>query len=443
MKKIFYSLTVVFVSLFFVNTTTATQGTCSSHGGVNCGAGWDYDGSAICNDGWRDSSESYFDQSACKNYETCPLEKMATESYFTCASDEMLETLKQNKMSGLPKLNPTTESGSFNFDNNFSSEEEQLMYYYGDEIRKCEEDIARFKKAWADYNNCHDQKWANWSKAMDNYLQQQVDNINQTTQGNKLVEEILNKRSFTTEELNSLNLEQLTYLNTQLENLLAKDKWCQTNQNAPSYNRNTGKCDCATNAYLDQSSQSCKYCPLNSVLNNEKTGCSCKESFVVNSSKTFCVSKDQYCKESLSNSHYNTSEQACSCNDGFSYNESKNTCEAVKEEVQEVNSNNNLVEEVNTPKPVEKTPIKSTPIKIPETQAYNKEIELLGTDTTTENIANEPTTTLQITEDTQIENEPQPTQEKPIIQKIKEGTSSAVKHVVSFVKNVFSKLKFW
>lgn len=37
------------------------QGACSWHGGVNCSAGSDYDGSVICKDGWRDSSVGYRD----------------------------------------------------------------------------------------------------------------------------------------------------------------------------------------------------------------------------------------------------------------------------------------------------------------------------------------------------------------------------------------------
>lgn len=37
----------------------ASSGACSGHGGVNCAAGPDSDGSVICNDGWRDSSVQY------------------------------------------------------------------------------------------------------------------------------------------------------------------------------------------------------------------------------------------------------------------------------------------------------------------------------------------------------------------------------------------------
>lgn len=37
----------------------ADSGACSNHGGVNCSAGPDTDGSVICNDGWKDSTITY------------------------------------------------------------------------------------------------------------------------------------------------------------------------------------------------------------------------------------------------------------------------------------------------------------------------------------------------------------------------------------------------
>ncbi len=67
MKK--YLISLVFL-MFALSTpifaSASTQGTCSWHGGVNCSAGSDWDGSAICSDGWRDSSEKFYSQKACK-----------------------------------------------------------------------------------------------------------------------------------------------------------------------------------------------------------------------------------------------------------------------------------------------------------------------------------------------------------------------------------------
>ena len=64
--------------LFFsVNSQVkAVQGTCSSHGGVDCSAMADSDGSAVCNDGWRDSSETFSSVLECKNlHHSCTVDE--------------------------------------------------------------------------------------------------------------------------------------------------------------------------------------------------------------------------------------------------------------------------------------------------------------------------------------------------------------------------------
>ena len=65
MKK---HLLVILISVFFYLPIQvfAVSGTCSWHGGVDCDAMADWDGSAICNDGWRDSSETFYSIQKCK-----------------------------------------------------------------------------------------------------------------------------------------------------------------------------------------------------------------------------------------------------------------------------------------------------------------------------------------------------------------------------------------
>ncbi|MBP9869059.1 hypothetical protein KBC59_00670 [Patescibacteria group bacterium] len=53
----------------FANAATGS-GACSYHGGVDCGAGWDYDGSVICVDGTADSSVMYSSVIKCKENPT-------------------------------------------------------------------------------------------------------------------------------------------------------------------------------------------------------------------------------------------------------------------------------------------------------------------------------------------------------------------------------------
>ncbi|MDP3697163.1 MAG: hypothetical protein Q8R55_03980 [Candidatus Taylorbacteria bacterium] len=74
-QKTKLSLVVLVAAFLFVSqpsSTFAVEGTCSWHGGVDCRAMADWDGSAICNDGWRDSSEKYYSTSECtKNLHYC------------------------------------------------------------------------------------------------------------------------------------------------------------------------------------------------------------------------------------------------------------------------------------------------------------------------------------------------------------------------------------
>lgn len=70
MKKILLYLLILLPGLAF-----ATSGACSGHGGVDCGAGRDYDGSVICSDGWRKSSVSYSSMVKCASSKPIPVTK--------------------------------------------------------------------------------------------------------------------------------------------------------------------------------------------------------------------------------------------------------------------------------------------------------------------------------------------------------------------------------
>lgn len=59
-------LAALCLGLFWsAHSVNATSGACSSHGGVSCSSGADWDGSVICNDGWRSSSVSYSSMAMC------------------------------------------------------------------------------------------------------------------------------------------------------------------------------------------------------------------------------------------------------------------------------------------------------------------------------------------------------------------------------------------
>ena len=56
---------LILAALLINNDTRAISGACSYHGGVNCSAGPSSGGNVVCNDGWLDSSVSYYDSVAC------------------------------------------------------------------------------------------------------------------------------------------------------------------------------------------------------------------------------------------------------------------------------------------------------------------------------------------------------------------------------------------
>ncbi len=66
MKKLIFIFSVFLIVFFIGSKADATSGTCSWHNGVNCSVGSDADGSVICNDGWRDSSEKYASIASCQ-----------------------------------------------------------------------------------------------------------------------------------------------------------------------------------------------------------------------------------------------------------------------------------------------------------------------------------------------------------------------------------------
>lgn len=68
MKKIARMALAILIVVLISDVAYATQGTCSSHGGIDCDQGPDIDGSAICHDGWKDSSESFYDADKCDYY---------------------------------------------------------------------------------------------------------------------------------------------------------------------------------------------------------------------------------------------------------------------------------------------------------------------------------------------------------------------------------------
>ncbi|MBU1044618.1 MAG: S-layer homology domain-containing protein [Candidatus Omnitrophica bacterium] len=88
---------LIAVFMLSIPLTVATSGACSSHEGVNCAAGADWDNSVICNDGWRDSSVTYWEHTACDEYlcegQTVLLEALIMASDWSLGISDLCEEL--------------------------------------------------------------------------------------------------------------------------------------------------------------------------------------------------------------------------------------------------------------------------------------------------------------------------------------------------------------
>lgn len=144
MKKIFILLVLFFLPAF----AGATQGTCSYHGGVNCSIGMDSDGSAICNDGWRDSTESYYSVIECSG--VIKNECIYPYSY-GCTTYDDLDSLKK-RINGIQSLTGMSDSVNQSQQN---------------EINECSEQIKSYEESMALYQNCFSQ---NYSYDIENYV---------------------------------------------------------------------------------------------------------------------------------------------------------------------------------------------------------------------------------------------------------------------------------
>lgn len=131
MKRLNLILIIFILSfLFSFKPSLATEGTCSWHGGVNCNAGADYDGSAICNDGWMDSSESF-----------------STQCSYSCKNESDLALLKTNLIKS-----GTMRYAQQNSDGLIKSCEQSIENY-----QNSNNDINNFNSSSYDYSDYADQ----------------------------------------------------------------------------------------------------------------------------------------------------------------------------------------------------------------------------------------------------------------------------------------------
>lgn len=191
-----FTIINLLLSLLFIPNVNATSGTCSSHGGVNCHFGPDGDGSAICNDGWRDSTENYSDTNVC----------------FQCVNPDTYHTGCKNEYDlGKVKIQAEQYGGMMS---------SQAMGM----ITNCENEIKKYNEYIAQYNDCQSKKTS------------YQDNTSYQTNDNNL--EAIDKQI---EQLKQQIVENQKNLEIQRTNAL--NNLCKT-YGAKKYNETVKNCIC-------------------------------------------------------------------------------------------------------------------------------------------------------------------------------------------------------
>ena len=116
-------VTVSISSIFIIQNATAQSfgsGACSYHGGVNCYAGADLDGSVVCNDGWRDSKVWYSDVIECSD--TC------MKGYMQEYTDTILKCLQERTTTDSRLLQQRNALVNARFNGVYQLNAEQLSY---------------------------------------------------------------------------------------------------------------------------------------------------------------------------------------------------------------------------------------------------------------------------------------------------------------------------
>lgn len=268
-KISFLLLAATYILLLNPISALAVSGTCSWHGGVNCGEGPDADNSVICNDGWSESAVTY--QSQCKN-----------DDKYKCSPSELENIV--NKYQLKERINELKNLISdFNRDNN----------EYTSQLDSINKQIQNLGSSCWISQSCQLESKILASNA---YKIAQLSNtLNQYTQSKALLldNEIMQLQSLIMSECNAIAL---------------KNKIEESKKSI-------------------EKSQEIKIsaCPPNSLYNGKT--CECNIGYFANKEKKFCILKNDRCKEDFGEySYYNENANICSCLSGYSLNNPSIKC---------------------------------------------------------------------------------------------------------------------
>jgi len=272
MKKV---ILAILSSAFFPFIVFAVQGTCSSHGGVNCVIGSDNDGSAICNDGWTGSSEAYSSAIICGSYKPpcfySDLQALRTK-YDVAGYFFELDTILK-KIDALELQQDALEG-----------EKNQALINSG--VKPEDTDMVFIRGEQANIQNEYTIK--------QNTISGQI---------MVLVNSLSMKQGLLREVINHINLECQT---------LGVEKQYQTQIDKTTQQNNI----------ISLLAPRTVTCPANSTLLSDNS-CKCNDGY--SPSGTICITADLWCQNNTGGNSHSINNR-CYCNSGYQYSESEKKC---------------------------------------------------------------------------------------------------------------------
>lgn len=378
-KKIIFLITAIACFPFL---TFATSGACSGHGGVSCSSGADWDGSVICNDGWKNSSVSYSSMSECSTIST----GCSSSDWSSIQEKYNISGLKAKIQSEMDKI----EIANKEIDSLESEKTIEINNLHGRGIPQqlidgkenaIEKKYNALKlKLYSDINSASLMAQA-YQSNLSMIMSSARDECNAVGLDNyyKNQTELLRKSIELKKELDCPS--NSDYQNSKCvcrdgfimigDKCKSYNEICQNSLGVNSYG-DKDYCYCSSGYEMNSDKSKCipsVSCPINSKkINNQ---CVCNEGYIMKNN--VCLTYTQDCKNNFGEHVYGqkgNNNSSCFCDNGYEWNTSKTSC------IQKQNNNDNE-QKINSIEVKEKSSTNNSPNQSSSNQSLG-EFKLAG-----------------------------------------------------------------
>ncbi len=151
-KQLIILLSLIFVLVLSIPTIAgATSGACSYHSGVNCGRGWQADGTVYCNDNWTGSMVYYDFMLMCEDEKFAPecVDYIRGKDEYLKKIDNLLENAN-TKIANMDTSDPyVAQRCQYYLDYLYTLRDRQISRY-NDIARICTDDIKKKQQQYLD-----------------------------------------------------------------------------------------------------------------------------------------------------------------------------------------------------------------------------------------------------------------------------------------------------